>query len=82
MKNIDYAELEAIHFRYERLIKLVEMVQIAVAEGGGNSKYAIEYSLYEILNCLEENNESLGKLLKNIPITKTEAEERKNVSKC
>lgn len=73
MKSIDFAELEAIHFRYERLTKLVEVVQIAVAEGGGNSEHAIDYSLYEIGNCLEENNESLERLMKGIPITKTEA---------
>ena len=72
MENKHFVKLDHIHFRYQRLTKLVEMVEVAV-KSEEYSENAVEWALLEIENCLEENNESLERLMKGIPITKTEA---------
>lgn len=73
MKNKHFVKLDYIHFRYQRLTKLIEMVEVAV-KSEEYSKNAVEWALLEIENCLDENNAQLEKLMKDIPITKTEAE--------
>ena len=61
------SELEAIHFKYQRINSLISCIQKLVAEVVGDvcelPKNALDYSLYEIENGICENNKALGMII-------------------
>lgn len=71
-----YSMLEDIHFKYERLRSEMSCLWILLAEGPvdvvGLPEHALEYSLYEIDEELNKNNNALRKILENTRLIKAE----------
>lgn len=68
--------LEDIHFKYERLRSEVSCLWMLLAEGSvdvvGLQEHALEYSLYEINEELNKNNNALKKILEDTQMIKVE----------
>lgn len=61
--KIDRFELEDIEFKYQRLSKVLECIQVAEAEGSGLTGHCLEYALCEVIEGMRDNNKRLDKIV-------------------
>lgn len=64
--KIDTSELEDIEFKYQRLSKVLECIQIAEVEGSGLSDHCLEYALYDVIEGMWDNNKRLKKIVDEV----------------
>lgn len=69
-----YSRLEDIHFEYERITSVVNILQQFVSEGcvevAGLPENVMSYSLYEIRTRLQDITEDLSKIILNGSVLK------------
>lgn len=61
--KIDRFELEDIEFKYQRLSKVLECIQMAEVEGSGLTDHCLEYALYDVIEGMWDNNERLKRVV-------------------
>ena len=64
--KIDKFEIEDIEFKYQRLSKVLECIQMAEVEGSGLTDHCLEYALYDVIEGMWENNKRLKKVVDEI----------------
>ena len=64
--KIDISELEEIEFKYQRLSKVLECIQMVEAEGSGLTEHCLEYSLYDVIEGMWDNNKRLKKIVDEV----------------
>lgn len=61
--KIGISELEEIEFKYQRLSKVLECIQMAEADGSGLTDHCLEYALYDVIEGMWDNNERLKRVV-------------------
>lgn len=64
--KIDRFELEDIEFKYQRLSKVLECIQMAEVEGSGLTDHCLEYALYDVIEGMWDNNKRLKKIVDEV----------------
>ena len=72
--KIDRFELEDIEFKYQRLSKVLECIQMAEAEGNGLTDHCLEYALYDVLEGMWDNNKRLKKIIDDVVHSRSEGQ--------
>ena len=73
--KIDRFELEDIEFKYQRLSKVLECIQMAEVEGSGLTDHCLEYAMYDVIEGMWDNNKRLKKIVDEIAHGRSEQPE-------